>query len=39
VILDVAGAGAGLEALGGCCWRSEIGAMRHETQFTRLFRT
>jgi urease accessory protein len=39
VILAVAGADAGLDGLGGCCWRSELGAMRHETQFTRLFRT
>ena len=29
---------AGLEAIGGCCLRSDIAAMRHETQTTRLFR-
>jgi urease accessory protein len=28
-----------LADLGGACWRSEIAAMRHETQYTRLFRT
>lgn len=41
VILAVAAASrdAGLEDCGGCCWRTEIGAMRHETQYTRLFRT
>jgi len=30
---------AGLDDLGGACWRSDIAAMRHETQYTRLFRT
>jgi urease accessory protein len=28
-----------LSDLGGACWRTEIAAMRHETQYTRLFRT
>jgi urease accessory protein len=30
---------AGLDELGGACFRSDIAAMRHETQYTRLFRT
>jgi urease accessory protein len=30
---------ATLEDLGGCCFRSDIAAMRHETQYTRLFRS
>ncbi len=30
---------ATLDDLGGACFRSEIAAMRHETQHTRLFRT
>ena len=30
---------ASLDALGGCCLRSDIAAMRHETQQTRLFRS
>ena len=30
---------ATLDDLGGCCFRSDIAAMRHETQHTRLFRT
>ncbi len=30
---------AKLEDLGGAAWRTEIAAMRHETQYTRLFRT
>jgi urease accessory protein len=40
-ILDVAGetAMAGLDDLGSSCFRSDIAAMRHETQYTRLFRT
>jgi urease accessory protein len=25
--------------LGGCCWRADLAAMRHETQYTRLFRS
>lgn len=28
-----------LEDLGGACFRSDIASMRHETQYTRLFRT
>ena len=32
-------AGAGLDEIGGACFRSDIAAMRHETQYTRLFRT
>jgi urease accessory protein len=28
-----------LDDIGGACWRSDIAAMRHETQYTRLFRT
>ena len=30
---------ATLDDLGGACFRSDIAAMRHETQYTRLFRT
>lgn len=30
---------AGLNDIGGACFRSDIAAMRHETQYTRLFRT
>ncbi len=30
---------ATLDDLGGFCFRSDIAAMRHETQYTRLFRT
>ena len=30
---------ATLDDLGGSCFRSDIAAMRHETQYTRLFRT
>lgn len=30
---------ATLEDLGGACFRSDIAAMRHETQYTRLFRS
>ena len=30
---------AGLDETGGACFRSDIAAMRHETQYTRLFRT
>lgn len=30
---------AGLDDIGGACFRSDIAAMRHETQTTRLFRT
>ena len=32
-------AGATLDDIGGACFRSDIAAMRHETQYTRLFRT
>ena len=31
--------GAGLDDLGGAAFRSDLAAMRHETQYTRLFRT
>jgi urease accessory protein len=30
---------AALDELGGCAFRSDLAAMRHETQYTRLFRT
>ena len=30
---------AGLDDLGGACFRSDIASMRHETQYTRLFRS
>ena len=30
---------AGLAELGGCAFRSDIAAMRHETQYSRLFRS
>jgi urease accessory protein len=30
---------AGLAGLGGCAFRSDIAAMRHETQYSRLFRS
>ncbi len=41
VILSVAAAArdATLDDLGGCAFRSDIAAMRHETQYTRLFRS
>ena len=41
VILQVAAASrtATLDDLGGCAFRSDLAAMRHETQHTRLFRT
>ncbi len=40
-ILAVAAAtkGATLDDIGGCAFRSDIAAMRHETQYTRLFRS
>jgi urease accessory protein len=40
-ILEVAQASAtaGAQDLGGACWASDIAAMRHETQYTRLFRS
>ena len=28
-----------LDDLGGACFRSDLAAMRHETQYTRLFRS
>ncbi len=31
--------GATLDDLGGCTFRSDLAAMRHETQYTRLFRS
>ena len=30
---------AALDDLGGCTWRADLAAMRHETQYTRLFRS
>jgi urease accessory protein len=41
VIVSVAEAttAATLDDLGGCAFRSDIAAMRHETQYTRLFRS
>ena len=41
VILAVAAetADKSLDDLGGACFRSDIAAMRHETQYTRLFRS
>jgi urease accessory protein len=30
---------AGLDEIGGCAFRSDLAAMRHETQYTRLFRS
>ena len=41
VILGTAGETreATLDDLGGCAFRSDIAAMRHETQYTRLFRS
>jgi urease accessory protein len=40
-VMEVAAgsARAGLDEIGGACLRSDIAAMRHETQHTRLFRT
>jgi urease accessory protein len=34
-----AAAAAPLDAVGGAAFRSDIAAMAHETQYTRLFRT
>ena len=31
--------GAGLDDIGTACFRADIGSMRHETQYTRLFRS
>lgn len=41
IILDTAKATsrATLDDLGGCAFRSDLAAMRHETQYTRLFRS
>ena len=41
VILDTAAgtAKATLDDLGGCAFRSDLASMRHETQYTRLFRS
>ena len=41
VMLDVtrATAAATLDDLGGCTFRSDLAAMHHETQYTRLFRS
>ena len=41
VVLGLAAetASASLDDLGGACFRSDIAAMRHETQYTRLFRS
>ncbi|WP_428484191.1 urease accessory protein UreF [Rhodopila sp.] len=41
VIVSVAGetCHATLDDLGGCAFRSDLAAMRHETQYTRLFRS
>ena len=41
VVLDVTAAtrGATLDDIGGACFRSDLAALRHETQYTRLFRT
>ena len=30
---------ATLDAIGTCAWRCDIAAMRHETQYSRLFRS
>lgn len=30
---------ATLDDLGGACWRSDLASLRHETQYTRLFRS
>lgn len=30
---------ASLDDIGGCAWRTDIAAMRHETQYTRVFRS
>jgi urease accessory protein len=44
ILLNVRGlaqeaADASLDDLGGCAFRSDIAAMRHETQYSRLFRS
>jgi urease accessory protein len=37
--LAAAAQDAGLDDLGGCAFRSDLAALRHETQYTRLFRS
>ncbi len=37
--LALEASGAGLDDLGTCAFRSDIAAMRHETQYSRLFRS
>jgi len=37
--LAMEAAGAGLDDLGSCAFRSDIAAIRHETQYSRLFRS
>jgi urease accessory protein len=39
VSIAAATRGATADDLGGACFRADIAAMRHETQYTRLFRT
>jgi urease accessory protein len=41
VILTTAGEtkSATIDDVGGCAFRSDLAAMRHETQYTRLFRS
>jgi len=39
IITETATRSATLDDLGTSCWASDIAAMRHETQYTRLFRT
>jgi len=41
LIMDIAAQtrNATIEDIGSFCWRSDIASMRHETQYTRLFRT
>ena len=41
IILQVADdtGAATLDDLGGCAFRADLAAMRHETQYTRLFRS
>jgi urease accessory protein len=37
--LAAASAGATLDDLGGAAFRSDLAALKHETQYTRLFRS
>jgi len=37
--LAVDSASAPIDAVGGCAWRADIASMKHETQYTRLFRS